>query len=308
MSFEEIYKNQVALLLEVLPVVSNFKCFALKGGTAINLFIRDMPRLSVDIDLTYLPIESRDIFLVNIEAELIKMKRLIEKLGLVVKDVFTKNRTLAKLQVFAKNATIKIEPNFVLRGSVFACEEQELCEKAQDQFLKFMRINTLSIADLYGGKICAALDRYHPRDLFDLKLLLDNQGLTEQIRQAFIVYLASGSRPMHELLDPKISEVSKQEFEKTFKNEFLGMTDTLISHEELSNIRADLPSLLLASFTDNERNFLLTLKSGTPDWSLLPIEGIETLPGIQWKLRNINKITDDKKKEQLNKLKQILEM
>lgn len=299
MSFEEVYKNQVALLLEVLPVVNNFKCFALKGGTAINLFIRDMPRLSVDIDLTYLPIESRDIFLVNIKAEMIKMKQFIENQGLVVKEVITKNGTLAKLQVFAKNAMIKIEPNFVLRGSVFACEEQELCEKAQDQFLKFMRINTLSIADLYGGKICAALDRYHPRDLFDLKLLLDNQGLTEQIRQAFIVYLASGSRPMHELLAPKISEVSKQEFEKTFKNEFSGMTDTPISHEELSNIRSNLPSLLLTSFTDNERKFLLTLKSGTPDWSLLPIEGIETLPGVQWKLRNISKITDDKKKSSL---------
>lgn len=130
------------------------------------------------------------------------MKQLIEKQGLVVKEVIMKNGSLSKLQVFTKNAMIKIEPNFVLRGSVFACEEKELCEKAQDQFLKFMRINTLSIADLYGGKICAALDRYHPRDLFDVKLLLDNIGLTEQIWQAFIVYLASSSRPMHELLDP----------------------------------------------------------------------------------------------------------
>ncbi|HBD7142397.1 TPA: nucleotidyl transferase AbiEii/AbiGii toxin family protein [Legionella pneumophila] len=308
MSFEEIYKNQVALLLDVLPIINDFKCFALKGGTAINLFIQDMPRLSVDIDLTYLPIESRDIFLVNIQAELIKMKQLIENQGLVVKEVTTKNGALSKLQVFTKNAMIKIEPNFVLRGSVFACEEKELCEKAQDQFLKFMRINTLSIADLYGGKICAALDRYHPRDLFDLKLLLDNQGLTEQIRQAFIVYLASSSRPMHELLEPKTSEASQLEFENTFKNEFSGMTDTSISHDELSAIRSDLPSLLLTSFTDNERKFLLTFKSGSPDWSLLPIKGIETLPGIQWKLRNIYKMPDDKKKEQHNKLKQILEV
>ena len=67
MRFQEVYKNQVALLLEVLPVLNDFKCFALKGGTAINLFIHDMPRLSVDIDLTYLPIESRDIFLQNIQ-------------------------------------------------------------------------------------------------------------------------------------------------------------------------------------------------------------------------------------------------
>ncbi|MDP3560309.1 MAG: nucleotidyl transferase AbiEii/AbiGii toxin family protein [Legionellaceae bacterium] len=308
MSFQEVYKNQVALLLEVLPVLNEFNCFALKGGTAINLFVHDMPRLSVDIDLTYLPVESRDIFLPNIEAELLKMKQLIEDLGLTVETVFMKNGAISKLQVYTNHAMIKIEPNFVLRGSVFPCEEKELCAKAQDEFLKFMRVKSLSVADLYGGKICAALDRYHPRDLFDIKLLLENQGLTEEIRQAFIVYLASGSRPMHELLEPRISDASQQEFENTFKNEFAGMTTTSVTHEELKDIRAWLPRLLLDSFTENERMFLVHLKSGDPDWSLLPVDGIERLPGIQWKLQNINKISDEKKNEQLNKLKRVLKV
>ena len=307
MSFQEVYKNQVTLLLEVLPVLNDFNCFALKGGTAINLFIHDMPRLSVDIDLTYLPIESRDIFLPNIEAELLKMKQMIEQLGVTIKTVPMKNGSISKLQVYSNNGMIKIEPNFVLRGSVFPCEEKELCDKAQDQFLKFMRVKTLSIADLYGGKICAALDRYHPRDLFDIKLLLENQGLTEAVRQAFIVYLASGSRPMHELLEPRVTEASQQEFENTFQNEFSGMTSIPTTHEELKDIRAHLPKLLLNSFTKTERMFLMQLKSGNPDWSLLPIDDIENLPGIQWKLQNINKIPEEKKKEQLNKLKQVLE-
>lgn len=308
MSFQEVYKNQVALLLEVLPVLNEFNCFALKGGTAINLFVHDMPRLSVDIDLTYLPVESRDVFLSNIEAELLKMKQLIESLGLTVKTVFMNNGSISKLQVYTNHAMIKIEPNFVLRGFVFPCEEKELCEKAQDEFLKFMRVKTLSVADLYGGKICAALDRYHPRDLFDIKLLLENQGLTEAVRQAFIVYLASGSRPMHELLEPRISDASQQEFENTFKNEFAGMTTTSVTHDELKDIRVLLPQLLLESFTDNERMFLMHLKSGTPNWSMLPIDGIEYLPGIQWKLQNINKISNDKKNEQLNKLKRVLKV
>src|SRR3990167_491476 len=236
------------------------------------------------------------------------MKQLIEALGLTVKTVFMKNGSMSKLQVHVNHAMIKIEPNFVLRGSVFLCEEKELCEKAQDQFLKFMRVKTLSIADLYGGKICAALDRYHPRDLFDIKLLLENQGLTEAVRQAFIVYLASGSRPMHELLEPRISDASQKEFEHTFKNEFAGMTTTSVTHEELKDIRVLLPQLLLESFTENERLFLMHLKSGTPNWSMLPIDGIENLPGIQWKLSNINKIADDKKKQQLTKLKQVLKV
>lgn len=308
MSFQEVYKNQVALLLEVLPVLNEFNCFALKGGTAINLFVHDMPRLSVDIDLTYLPVESRDVFLLNIETELLKMKQLIEKLDLTVKTVLMKNGAISKLQAYNNHAMIKIEPNFVLRGSVFSCEEKELCEKAQDEFLKFMRVKTLSVADLYGGKICAALDRYHPRDLFDIKLLLENQGLADAVRQAFIVYLASGSRPMHELLEPRISDASQQEFEHTFKNEFAGMTTISVTHEELKDIRVLLPQLLLESFTDNERMFLMHLKSGTPNWSMLPIDGIEYLPGIQWKLQNINKISNDKKNEQLNKLKQVLKV
>ena len=308
MSFQEIYKNQVALLLDVLPILNEFNCFALKGGTAINLFVHDMPRLSVDIDLTYLPVESRDVFLSNIEVELLKMKQLIERLSLTVKPVFMKNGTISKLQVYNNHAMIKIEPNFVLRGAVFPCEEKELCDKAQDEFLKFMRVKTLSVADLYGGKICAALDRYHPRDLFDIKLLLENQGLTEEVRQAFIVYLASGSRPMHELLEPRITDTSQQEFENTFQNEFAGMTTTSVTHEELKDIRTRLPLLLLESFTDNERKFLMHLKSGTPNWSLLPIENIEHLPGIQWKLQNVNKIPDDKKNEQLNKLKRVLKV
>lgn len=260
MSFQEVYKNQVALLLNVLPILNEFDCFALKGGTAINLFVHDMPRLSVDIDLIYLPIESRDIFLPNIETALLKMKQLIENLGLTVKTVLMKNGSISKLQVYTNHAMIKIEPNFVLRGSVFPCEEKELCEKAQDEFLKFMRVKTLSVADLYGGKICAALDRYHPRDLFDMKLLLENQGLTEAVRQAFIVYLASGSRPMHELLEPRISDASQHEFENTFKNEFAGMTTASVTHEELKDIRTRLPLLLLESFTDNERMFLMHLK------------------------------------------------
>ncbi len=65
-----------------------------------------------------------------------------------------------------------------------------------------MEIPVLSFADLYGGKICAALDRQHPRDLFDIKLLSEARGLNEEVSQAFVIYLASHNRPMSELLSP----------------------------------------------------------------------------------------------------------
>lgn len=73
------YKAQVRLLLQVLPLVIDEKVFALHGGTAINLFYFDMPRLSVDIDLTYIPIEDRDTTFKHINASLITIKKNIER-------------------------------------------------------------------------------------------------------------------------------------------------------------------------------------------------------------------------------------
>ena len=55
----DIYKKQVALLIRIMPSVYRIKDFAVHGGTAINLFHKNMPRYSVDIDLTYIPVKER---------------------------------------------------------------------------------------------------------------------------------------------------------------------------------------------------------------------------------------------------------
>ena len=73
MAVSEAYRRQVTLLVRVLPFVAAETCFALKGGTAINLFVRNMPRVSVDIDLTYLPVADRGTSLRAIDAA---MKRI----------------------------------------------------------------------------------------------------------------------------------------------------------------------------------------------------------------------------------------
>lgn len=306
MNFDSKYTGQVDLLLEVLPIINKFDCFALKGGTAINLFIRNMPRLSVDIDLAYLPIEPRKIFLANITMQLTEMKQAIEALNsrLIVKLSSTKDGQLSKLFIYRDDNVIKIEPNLVIRGSAFDCEEYDLCQRAQDQFLKFCRVKTLSFADIYGGKICAALDRQHPRDLFDVKLLFDNQGLTREVRQALIVYLISSPRPIYELLtrNPNLDD-----FERIFKKEFSGMTDGMnITYQELKDTRHHLIQTILNDLTDDERQFLMSFKQGEPDWSLVSLANIDKLPAILWKLENIKKIPQEKKLSYQDKLKQIL--
>jgi len=302
LSFNPIYQNQVNLLLDVLPIINEFECFALKGGTAINLFLSNMPRLSVDIDLTYLPIEPRNIFLKNITSQMQLMKQNLEDNNFQVQALFTKDKQLSKLIVYRDDANIKIEPNFVIRGSVFECEIHELCQQAQDQFLKYVSVKILSIADIYGGKICAALDRQHPRDLFDIKYLFDNQGLSDDIRKAFIVYLCSSNRPIHELLNPnpKIFD-----FQDDFNKQFSGMTKVQITAEELTQTRIKLINVILNDLSNDEKNFLISLKSGDPNWSLMP-SGIEKLPSLQWKILNIKKMSKIKRNEMFQKLRLLL--
>lgn len=305
MNYSNNYLAQVTLLLKVLPLINEQECFALKGGTAINLFIRDMPRLSVDIDLTYLPIEPRDIFLERITTALKTLAINISKLNrnYLVKEMFTKDKQLTKLLVFSDQINIIIEPNLILRGSVFDCEEKILCQQAQDEFLLFCKVKTLSFADIYAGKICAALSRQHPRDLFDVKLLLEKEGLTEKVRQAFVIYLASHSRPIHELLN---SNPNVQSIKELYEHGFVGMTKGNISCEDLIVTRLELVKLILGSLSENERKFLLSVKEGNPNWSVLPIPGIENLPGLEWKRLNILKMDKTKHKQALEKLQRVL--
>ena len=299
MSMLEIYKDQVELLLDVLPFIQDDPKFALKGGTAINLFYRNMPRLSVDIDLTYLPIEPRPVFLKNLTTSMKDLSKKLEKNKFYVEK---QDNNIIKLLVSNDKTTIKIEPNTILRGSVFPTETKELSESAQNIFLQTQKVKILSIADIYGGKICAALDRQHPRDLFDIKLLFENEGITDSIRQAFIVYLASSPRPMNELLSP-----NRLDLEEIFNKEFIGMTEQVVDYSELSKIREKLINTINSELLDNEREFLLSVKSGNPQWNLIPIPNISDLPGIKWKVININKMDKSSRQKAMDKLRSILE-
>ena len=215
---QEAYQKQVSLLLDILPEVAKEECFAMHGGTAINLFVRDMPRLSVDIDLTYVPIEKRSITFENINQALLRIKDRIEALK---PNVRIKHQgDVCKLQISDQGVQIKIEVNMVARGTLISPEKVPLCMAAQNQFDAFCAIGLVSLGQLYGGKICAALDRQHPRDLFDVKLLLENEGFSEEIKQGFLLGVVSSVRPIHEILDPRL-----QDQQQAFENQFQGMSN-----------------------------------------------------------------------------------
>ena len=162
---------------------------------------------------------------------------------------------------------------------------------------------TLSLADLYAGKICAALDRQHPRDLFDVRLLLDNEGLTPQTRRAFVVYLASHDRPMHELLDPKFKDLAE-----TYAAEFAGMAKEEVSVSVLTETRARMVGLIRKDLDADEKRFLLSMKQGEPEWDVLGIPHLRDLPALQWKLQNIRRMDAAKRAKMLEKLRRVLEL
>ena len=301
---ETSYYKQAELALDMLPLVDRHATFALKGGTAINFFVRDLPRLSVDIDLTYLPVTEREPALTDVTELLLTIQSELRG-GLLVKTVtpMTVAQTdyLKGLVVARQDATVKIEPNLVIRGSVYPPRRLSLCSEAEELFERAVEMQVLSHADLYGGKICAALDRQHPRDLFDVKLLLESEGFTKEVRKAFVIYLISHPRPMVELLDPHM-----QDLETVFSLEFAEMTRRPVTVQELVTTREQLVKLIAEGLTEDERRFILSVKEGEPQWALSGVEGIENLPAVQWKLHNIGSMMPAKHKQAVEKLRRHL--
>lgn len=302
------YKAQVELLLQVLPYVAKEEIFALKGGTAINLFVRDMPRLSVDIDLTYLPLDSRKNALTNIQAGLNRIKIDIEKNMPEVKvhTVPLNQGTDVKLNCQSKNAQIKIEVNTITRGNVFPTQLTQLVDSVQDEFGKFAAINMVSLAELYGGKICAAIDRQHPRDVFDVKLLFENEGITDEIWDGVKIGMISHYKPINELLSPILKNQKS-----AFENQFAGMASVEFSYANYESTRATLINTIHGKLTDDEKKFLLSFEMGDPDWKLFPHPILKELPAIKWKLLNIQKFkmeNPQKHKQMIEKLKGVLQI
>jgi predicted nucleotidyltransferase component of viral defense system len=297
------FSEQARLMVALLPQVAKQICFALKGGTAINLFIRDMPRLSVDIDLAYLPVEDRQTSLTNIDKALAAIATDIEQhvAGASVNaSLLEGTGKRYKLVVWQEEISVKIEVTPVLRGSVYPAKFEELSARAQATF-GFARVQLLSFEDLYAGKLCAALDRQHPRDLYDVKLLLDNEGISERMKNAFLVYLMGHNRPMAELLEPIPQDISA-----IYRTEFEGMTYEPFSLEQLEKTFIKMVRKIHAAITDEDRNFLLALKRGTPDWKTFALPEAERLPAIQWKILNLARMNPGKRKKATAKLEKVL--
>ncbi|MEO6837860.1 MAG: nucleotidyl transferase AbiEii/AbiGii toxin family protein [Ginsengibacter sp.] len=277
---KEGYKNQVKLLLSIIPEIAKEKSFALHGGTAINLFIRNMPRLSVDIDLTYLPLENFEISRSNINAALKRIMTSIIKILPEVKINYEERNS--KLYVSIKGVLVKVEVNLTGRGALHTPVMMDLCEKAQEEFDAFVSMNVLPRGQIFGSKICAALDRQHPRDLFDLSYLLNNEGITTEVKEGFLLYLLGHGRPINEVLSPNWKDQ-----QQAIETQFAGMSVDNFSYEDYRQTREAILNAIHKSLTTADKKFLLGFKNLEPDWT---IYDFELFPSIKWKLENLKKL------------------
>lgn len=302
MDKNSIYYRQVQLLVRLVPYIAKEPCFALKGGTAINLFVRNLPRLSVDIDLVYLPLDPREVALQRAQEALTRIgQEIVQQIPQTKLQHAPQSSESLRLTVMQNDLRVKIELSPVLRGSVFPPVERSVVEKVEDEF-GYAEMQVLSWPDLYAGKICAALDRQHPRDLFDIKLMLENEGLPAELRQAFLVYLISHHRPIAEVINPR-----RKNIRSVFAGEFASMTQEPVQVEALEDARERLIQAIQSGLTEQEKQFLLSFKSLRPQWELLGLPEAQHLPAVKWKILNLQKIPQDKHRQALEALQKALD-
>ncbi|MGH8680828.1 MAG: nucleotidyl transferase AbiEii/AbiGii toxin family protein [Burkholderiales bacterium] len=292
------------LVVRVLPHVATEACFALKGGTAINLFVHDMPRLSVDIDLVYLGSEPRQEALERISKALARVAARVRAniRGARIRDeggAFP--GVVDKFSVAHESFAIKVEVNHVFRQSVWPAELRKVGPTVE-RTLGFAEAQVASYEDLYGGKIAAALDRQNPRDLFDIKLLLETGGITDKLFRTFLVYLIGHNRTIAELVAP-----ARKDVREIYEKGFVGMTSAAPPFDDLLAVRETLIGAIQSRITPDVKRFLLSVKRMEPEWRLLGLTGVEHLPAVQWKLRNLAKMTAERHAAACENLERVLD-
>ena len=282
----EQYIDTVRLLLAIAPAIFQAPRFAMKGGTAINLFVQDFPRLSVDIDVVFTDHSiDRDGALQAIATDLAVARSAIVGLGYRAQLPRTKVGDDVKLLVEANGARVKVEVNFVFRGTLLPVIRTHLTEAAQDLFTTDVEVPVLDRSELYGSKLVAAMDRQHPRDIFDVMRMLDRFGWQPGFIDCFVAYLSGHNRPVHEVLFPRELPLNP-----TFDNEFVGMTRAPIDLATLTQVQDRLLDELPRALTSAHREFLLSLVRAEPQWELMPFAHLAQLPALQWKLRNLRNL------------------
>jgi hypothetical protein len=258
----------------------------MKGGTALNIFLHDMPRLSGDIDVVFVDHRtSRDAALSLIQEELRSLAEQLEPLGYKSSLLNTNDEDEVKIVVSRDNVSVKIEVNYNFRGTLLPPRTMRMTESARRTFATDFSIPALAREELYGGKIVAALDRQHPRDFFDVREMFVEGHFDAGVVDCFVCYLAGHNRTIHDVLFS-----TDKNFSAIYEEQFLGMTARPGSVAELEQARADLRAALSTHLQTRHKQFLLGFVRLEPEWNLMPFPHLRELPALKWKLLNLEKL------------------
>lgn len=295
-----MYRQQVELLLRIIPTLEEVESFAIHGGTAINLYTLNLPRYSVDIDVTYTPIKPRDESFAEIHKNLAIIK---EKVKTIIPGIAITEKP-NKIYCTQRGIMVKIEVSGTKRGLIEPALVKQLCKAAQDEFETVNKARIVSLSQLYGGKIIAALDRQHPRDLFDVKLMFDLITNFDQIKTGFLYGLLGGDRPIIEFLHP-----NKIDHQETLVKQFAGMTKIPFSYHDYEDSREKLIDFINSNLSLQDKEFLIAFEAGEDLSRYTEYQAYSRFPSVQWKMQNISKLKKNnptKHTKSVEKLKDFL--
>jgi predicted nucleotidyltransferase component of viral defense system len=302
-NWDSRYAERVKLLVEILPVLAGEKRFALKGGTAINLFEHDLPRLSVDIDLTWLLVGdfASDVRDISAPLEQIGEQLRSGPLRLHVQTSGTEAAGINRLIASRNRRRVQIETTPVMRGTVHPVRTITVRPGVERAF-GFAEMQVLDFADLYAGKLSTALSRQHPRDLFDMQPLLADGRLDIRLWRTFLVYLTCSPKPAAEILAPK----EPRDFQQTFTAHFQGMTAEPVTAASLLDVRAQLLKRISELLDAPSRAFLESVEREAPDFTLIGLPHAAELPGVRRKLTNLSQRSAAKRTADYEQLAAVL--
>ncbi len=281
---DRAFIDATTLLLQIVPRVFATDRLALKGGTAINLYLDDAPRLSVDLDLVFTQLGlSREDALAAISDEMRRIAVALSADGLEVRPVVTADIGETGLVVSDGSTQVKVETNTVFRGTLLPPVVRSLSAGAAQWLSMDAPAPVLDRSEVFAGKFMAALDRQHPRDLYDVWRLYEGGPIEPGMISAFVIYLCGHNRPAHEVLDSP-ERLSAEDYERALVGMIRGDVPPLAA---LLASRAQLRRDIVQGISESDRAFIAGFFAGEPDWSLLPYPHAGELPALAWKLRNL---------------------
>ncbi len=282
---------------QIAACTLNSPDFALKGGTALNLYGLNMPRLSLDVDLVFLPeVKAEEASWLQGEA-LFQFQKLIEQ-RLPDAEVMSRldsAQNINALVVRLRRIETAVELVPTTRGHLYPLEKKNLCALGRIYWHHPLPAQLVSWAEVCAGKFMARLERQKARDLMDCDNILKLGPIDDQIRLAFLVEILGRGMPTVRMNSQNLVETiwfplspadlwtgEPRPVDRVDWSSLTRLVAKPMLRSELDSVQDVLRQELLVKMPAYHKDFLLMWVRGTPHWSLLDYPRLEDRPILQY--------------------------